>query len=425
MSDAAHSRPDPDFRQGVVWNLASTAVLGLSGFALLAVLAHLHGAVGLGYFQEVWAPYVIFGQLAVGGLDRSVLRALAESERTHEERGPLVWSAVLPAVLSSALFAALFWALRLPIERWYDDPGVAAGISAAAPGLFFFGVNKVLLGVVNGLRRMRAFAIYQSLRYALMPVGALVGAALGMPAERAAFVFTFAEGVLFAILSVELLLQIQRPRARWSAHVLRHVDFGVRSVASGILSEVNSRVDVWILGRYADSATVGIYGTALQFAEGAFQILVALQNNFNPVMARHLAAGQREQLEQVVKHAGRRSFLGLGAFGALAVAAYPLAIHVLMGKPEFAASWLPFAILMSGIWLASARMPFFQLLLMAGHPAWHSCFMLSVVGVNVALNAAFIPRWGMQGSAAATALSYVVSVLLLRLAARRLVGLRI
>ena len=35
----------------------------------------------------------------------------------------------------------------------------------AAPGLFCFAINKVLFGVVNGLRRMRAFAIYTSLRY--------------------------------------------------------------------------------------------------------------------------------------------------------------------------------------------------------------------------------------------------------------------
>ena len=417
---------DAAFRAGVIWNLASTAVLGLSGFLLIAVIGNLHGPAGWGVFQLVWAPYVLFGQLAVGGLDRSILRALAERERSRQARGPLVWGAVLPAVLGSAVFAVLFDALRHVIaEDWYKDPSVAAGIRAAAPGLFFFGVNKVALGVVNGLRRMRAFAVYQSLRYALMPVGALVAHALGMPAEEAAFLFTFSEGILFAALAVELATQIERPGRGWLSHAGEHIQFGVRSLASGVLMEVNSRVDVWILGRYVPSSTVGVYGTALQFAEGVFQILVALQNNCNPIMARHLAAGQRAELEQVVRHTGRRTFLGMGLFSAAAVAGYPLAMHVLFRTSEFDASWLPFAILMGGIWLASARMPFFQLLLMAGHPAWHSCFMLAIVGINVALNAALIPAYGMLGSAVATALSFVASVSLLQLAARRLVRLRI
>jgi O-antigen/teichoic acid export membrane protein len=419
---------DAAFRAGVAWNLASTAVLGVSGFALLAVLGNLHGPAGFGVFSLVWAPYVIFGQLAVGGLDRSVLRALAERERSRPERGPLVWGAVLPALAFSALFALAFYGVRHAIADWYDEAApeqVAAAVAAAAPGLFFFGANKVLLGVVNGLRRMRAFAVYQSLRYVLMPVGALVAHAIGLPAYEASFLFTFAEGILFVILAVELFSQVPLPDARWPAHVRAHVGYGVRSLGSGVLMEINSRVDVWMLGRYVPPAVIGVYGTALQMAEGVFQILIALQNNFNPVMARHLAAGERAELEGIVRRAGRRTFL----WGALATAAvlalFPLAIAILFRTEGFEASWAPFAFLMAGIWLSSARMPFFNLLLMSGHPAWHSLFMLSVVAVNVVLNALLIPPYGMLGAAAATACSFVASVQFLRLAARRLVGLRI
>ena len=53
------------------------------------------------------------------------------------------------------------------------------------PGLFCFAINKVLLGVVNGLRRMRAFAIYTSLRYVLIAIG-LLARARARPRRRAA-----------------------------------------------------------------------------------------------------------------------------------------------------------------------------------------------------------------------------------------------
>lgn len=422
MSDAAQSRPDPAFRQGVVWNLASTVVLALGGFAMLALLGRHYEEEGLGLFFQVWAPYVILGQVAVGGLDRSVLRALAERDLDRRQRSAVVWGALLPAVAGSAVGALAFHALAEPIAAWNRSPGVAEGVRAAALGLFCFGINKVLLGMVNGLRRMRAFASYQSLRYVLMPAGVAVVAHLGWPAERASFLFTFSEAILLAVLLVELATQVALPRLDWLAHVRGHVRYGARSLAAGVLLEVNSRVDVWMLGRWLQDGAVGLYGTALQFAEGLFQLVIALQNNYNPVMARLWAERRVEELRALVRRDGRRALGFMLLVSALAVALYPVALGILFPDQDFGASWLPFGILMAGIALSSARLPFFQFLLMSGHPAWHSLFMVLVVGVNVVANALLIPDLGIDGAALGTALSFLSSVVLLRICSRLAVG---
>jgi O-antigen/teichoic acid export membrane protein len=425
MSDAAHSRPDPDFRQGVVWNLASTIVLALGGFAMLALIGRNYQEQGLGLFFQVWTPYVILGQVAVGGLDRSVLRALAERELGRRESSAVVWAALLPALVGSALGALAFHALAEPIADWYRSPGVAEGMRAAAPGLFCFGVNKVLLGVVNGLRRMRAFALYQSLRYLLMPAGVAVVAGLGWSAERVAFVFTFAEGILLLVLLVELATQVAWPRLEWVGHVRGHVRYGLRSLAAGVLLELNSRVDVWMLGRFVSDGAVGLYGTALQFAEGLFQLVIALQNNYNPVLARLWTQRRVEELRALVRRDGRRALGGMLLISAVAVGLFPVALAILFPDQDFGASWLPFGILMAGIALSSARLPFFQFLLMSGHPAWHSLFMVSVVGVNVVANALLIPDLGIVGAALGTAISFLASVVLLRACSRLAVGVGI
>jgi O-antigen/teichoic acid export membrane protein len=425
MSDDAQSRPDPAFRQGVVWNLASTVVLAVGGFAMLALIGRNYEEEGLGLFFQVWAPYVILGQVAVGGLDRSVLRALAERELGRGERSAVVWAALLPAVVGSALGALAFHALAEPIADWNRSPGVAEGVRAAAPGLFCFGVNKVLLGVVNGLRRMRAFALYQSLRYLLMPAGVAVVAGLGWSAERVAFVFTFAEGILLVVLLAELATQVSRPRLEWVGHVRGHVRYGLRSLAAGVLLELNSRVDVWMLGRFVSDGAVGLYGTALQFAEGLFQLVIALQNNYNPVLARLWTERRVEELRALVRRDGRRALGGMLLISAVAVGLFPVALAILFPGQDFGASWLPFGILMAGIALSSARLPFFQFLLMSGHPAWHSLFMLSVVGVNVVANALLIPELGIVGAALGTAISFLASVVLLRACSRLAVGVGI
>jgi Na+-driven multidrug efflux pump len=110
---------------------------------------------------------------------------------------------------------------------------------------------------------------------------------------------------------------------------------------------------------------------------------------------------------------------------ALAVALFPVALWLLFPRQDFGASWLPFGILMAGIALSSARLPFFQFLLMAGRPGWHSIFMVLVVGVNVVGNALLIPGLGIVGAALGTAISFLASVLLLRLCAHLALGVRL
>jgi O-antigen/teichoic acid export membrane protein len=109
----------------------------------------------------------------------------------------------------------------------------------------------------------------------------------------------------------------------------------------------------------------------------------------------------------------------------VAVALFPIALRILFPEQDFGESWLPFAILMAGIALASIRLPFFQFLLMAGRPGAHSLYMLAVVAVNVVANAALIPGLGIRGAALGTALSFLGSVLLLNLWARLATGVRL
>ena len=84
----------------------------------------------------------------------------------------------------------------------------------AAPGLFCFAVNKVLLGVVNGLRRMRAFAIYTSLRYVLIAVGLVLARVVARSTPSSSpVIWTFTEGVLLLVLLGELARDGARSRA--------------------------------------------------------------------------------------------------------------------------------------------------------------------------------------------------------------------
>lgn len=423
------------FDQALVWNVGSLVVLGVSGILLNVLIGRLYDEATLGVFNQALAAYIFFSQLAVGGVNSSVLRAIAERREDRER----VTSVIVGGVALTACLAAgttlLYWFASGLVAGWLDSPDTATGIVASAPGLFFFALNKIGLSVVNGVQRMRAFAVYTALRYFLILV-ALLGFLLFDTERRhgaqLAFVFTFSEGVLFLFLTVEVLRQIARPIApAWREWVRSHLSYGAKSMASGVLLELNARVDVLMIGHFMSDAFVGIYTVAAMIAEGVYQLLIVLQNMYNPILARELAAKRFGELLATIRKARVRTYAAMLGVGAVAVLLYPHVVRIMMGDGgaanalDYSQSWAPFAWLMLGIWLASGYIPFAQTLLMANQPAWHTLYMVLTVLFNVIGNWILIPLWGLPGAAISTANSMFLSVFVLKALVRARTPLRL
>ena len=428
MSDARVEAPGEEarFRRDVLWNVSSLVVLAASGILLQSRIGDIYGAAVLGAFNQVLAAYIVFSQVAAAGVHQSVLRFVSEhaDDRAHTER--VVGGALRPLLAFAVPTTLAFWAAAEPVGALLESEMVPAGMRAAAPGLFCFALNKVLLGVVNGQRRMRAFAVYQALRYVLILAGLGVCIAADLDPARLPFVFTFSEGLLLAVLSIEVSLQVRWWRAAFDRGYGRtHLRYGLRSLASGMMLELNARVDVLMLGWYLSDRLVGVYSYAALFAEGFFQLVVVLQNNYNPVMARHLARGEQAQLAALARKDRRWFVPGLVAAGLLGILLYPWALALLLDGDEFSGSHVSFAVLVLGILLASRDLPFQNALLMGGRPGWHSLYMLAVVGTNIVANALLIPRLGIAGAALGTAIAFGGSALYLQVLARRLLALRL
>lgn len=411
------------FRSDVLWNFSSLVVLGISGVALNVLIGWHWDEATLGVFNQALAAYTFFSQGAVGGINLSALRAIAERPLDRARASTVTWSSLAPTVVLSALVTLAYWFAREPLAALLDSPAVAEAIAWSAPGLFFFAINKVLMSIVNGLGRMRAFAIFTSIRY-LGILGALLAAMhFEMPGARLAYVFSAAELVLFVVLAIEVGRLVDwRAGGDFRAWVREHLVYGAKSALSGVLLELNAKVDIWMIGMFLSDKLVGIYTFAAMIAEGVYQLLVVLQNNYNPVLARLLALRDFATLRATVAKGRKWTWLGMLGVGAIAVALYPVVLAVLTDKPDFQESWLPFGLLMGGIVLAAGYIPFGQTLLMANQPAWHTLLMVLTVLVNVAGNAILIPRHGLPGAALATAISMGASVVILKVLVKRRVG---
>ncbi len=423
MSDTS---PGPSLRTGVVWNLVPVALLGIVGLGLNFAIGRWWGTAALGVFTQVTTAYFVLAIIGAIGINVSALRAIAEQPTNRPRVAAIFLGALVPALALAAAVTVMFIASRHLIAGWLDSDAVAEGILWATPGLACFVVNKLLLSIVNGLGRMRAFAVYTSLRYVMIAVGLVIAGALDLEVAQLPIIWTITEGTLLLVLIGEVLATISLREARgWRPWVREHLRFGIRGAGATLLFELNSRLDIWLLGAAMSDTQVGIYSMAASMAEGVSQLAVAVQVNLNPKIAAHLAAGRTAEVDTLIRQSRRWFVPGMILVCGLAAACFPFVVPWLTGDAAFSGGAIPFALLMAGVVVASPWLPFNQVLMMGARPGWHTIYMLVAVGLNIVLNVLLIPIYGLVGAALATAIALLASALWLRRLARSLISVRL
>jgi O-antigen/teichoic acid export membrane protein len=114
-------------------------------------------------------------------------------------------------------------------------------------------------------------------------------------------------------------------------------------------------------------------------------------------------------LREFFRSARLGSFLATLAVGA-ALAAFGRPVLALFGA-EFVAGYPALLILIAGHIVAAAFGPLTAVLIMTGRQTVAALVQVGSVALCVALLAALVPRWGIEGAAAASAASLVLSQL--------------
>ena len=418
------SQLDPKFIGDTAWNYGAFALMASTGIILNFFIAARLGIEALGIFNQIYAVYIVTAQLAVFGTHDSAQKYVAEYADDNTIKTSITIAAILLAGGFGLVAAIGIFGLSDAIGRLVDSSSVGKGIALAAPGLFLFAVNKVLMAVLNGERRMKAFAVAQSARVAVILASCLIIGMLGMPPHVLGASFTIAEIAIFPLLLAVVRL---RPPGRilgdGLAHWLgRQFRFSVRAVANGFLAESYIRVDIVMLGVFVSDRDVGIYSFAAMFSVGLYQVPVVIRTIATPVLVRLVLV--RDLLE--LSRFGRRVMLfSLGTFFAAAVAVLAIFPYLTPYFPDqlIANSYSILMILAGGLFIYSAFIPLDFILMQAGMPGRQSSLMTVNVCLNAALNLALIPVYGIQGAASATAVSFAFSALTLNLATWRWLGL--
>jgi O-antigen/teichoic acid export membrane protein/O-antigen ligase len=179
--------------------------------------------------------------------------------------------------------------------------------------------------------------------------------------------------------------------------------YGIRGQVGGMLSLINLRLDVAILGALVGPGTLGVYAVASKYAE--MLRLPGLAVTY--VLYPRLAARDRKDAAKAVAALLPRAVV-LTSLAALPLAAAVPLLPYVYGH-AFASAMVPAYILLFGLIGEGAAGLVSAYLYAVGRPGANSLALGVSVVVTIVLDVTLIPRFHAVGAAAASAVAYLVS----------------
>lgn len=411
--DAVFFAADERGEAGRMSAIAFAIRIANAGIAYVSqvLLARWMGTFEYGIFVLVWVTMVIVGNLSCLGFHTSVIRFIPE----YRERGQ--WAELRGILLASPAFVlaastvvallgiAGLWLVSPEIEPYYVAP-------------FFLGIVCVpmiaLSDMLQGIARANAWAVSAlSPVYLVRPVLILLVMALALVAGWPATAETAVTATIIATYATTLW-QFATVPARASRRVapgprvyrMRHwaaVSAPIFLVESFFFLLTNA--DVLMVGRYMDPADVAVYFATVKTLALVHFVYFAVKAG---VAQRY--AGISHGRDPAALRAFARETVSWTFWPSLAMAAVVLALGkplLALFGPEFPSGYALLFPLVLGVVARAAVGPAESVLTMTGNQNVCAFVYALTLGLNIALNVALIPLWGLWGAAIATAAAMV------------------
>ncbi len=394
------------------------------GFTISVVLARALGPAGLGVLTlaNTWIGFLAVP--ACLGMDNLLVRyvAIYQQEGSWQSlRGLVRWSLGVVGLLACALAtlaAVLAWAFvpnRLLLHTfWLALLGFPAGV------LLILGIS-----IMRGLHRVVLAQVPQNLAGPAVLLG-MVLLARGLlagplqPTHVAAIQvvtswLTLALGSWLLIRSLPRQLKLAEPTFE-SRHWLRAA---TPLLFITLLWFLSGQTDLLMLGALRSAREVGLYTSAVRLSAFVSSPLLVANLALAPIIAQLHSTGQLDRLQRgLVKTARVVTAISLPVALVLMVLAAP-ALRLFGSEYQVARNALRVLVLGHVVNVLSGSVG--QVLMMTGHGRDAATGLALGSAANVALNAALIPTWGIEGAALSSALSTTIwNVFLVWRARRRL-----
>ena len=390
------------FSTQVAWTFATRLLMIFNSVAAGIIVARWLGADGVGQLAVINVAVATIVQLGSFGLPSSNTYFIAQDQAHFRAAAvnSLIFALGVGALLALGLSAVA--SLR-PDWFGFVPPEL---IHVAAVSIPFQLIALIGLNILLALGKLREFNLLDLASQSFVLVNAVLvllilkqGLATLVTLNTAANILVSAVVILVLLISARSLLQ-----SRWRADMpllRRMIGYGIKFHISILAGAIIIRADLLVVNHFRGATEAGVYSVASQFA----LLLMLLPGVIATLLFPRVTSEQDARGEttcQVSRYTTLIMFLCC-----LAAVPFSLALPLIYGRAFSDATRL-LLILLPGVYLMGLESVLVQHFNALGLPRAIPLYWIATLVLNLVLVFALVPRYGSQGAAIASSISYAM-----------------
>lgn len=393
----------------VQWSFISLATASLSHLLLRIVLGRELGPSGLGVYTLVFTMYMFGMQFAGFGIGSALTKYVAEFRDDNQKVREYISSGMTGSLISGFIITIMLYLVSdfIAISIFHISE-MSELLKIIAFCLPFIAIQKMVLGTLNGLRRMKSYAIINiiqnvfvlvlSVYFVLILNTDVKGAVLGLTIPT---IITSLFSIIFiknfvSTLSFSFTKSFQD--VTW---------FGFYFVLANSIGMINTQVDSMMIGHFLDAKNVGYYSVATIVINGIILIPNSVHAAVAPTIAYFYGKSEYEKTTKFIQRIVLYVTVVIIIIS-ISIALFGKALIMLLFKNEFILAYSPLLILLIGYTIYSPIHSVDCALLSIGKVNILYKISLFCTIFNIIFNVLLISKYGILGAALSTSMSIII-----------------
>jgi len=386
----------------ITWTFATRLLMIFNSVAAGIIVAHWLGAEGVGQLAVINVAVATIVQLGSFGLPSSNAYFISRDQK--HLRAAAVNSLIF-ALAAGALLALGLSAVASLRPDWFGfiSPEL---VHIAAVSIPFQLLGLIGLNILLALGKLREFNLLDLAGQSFVLINAvLVLLILKQGLTTLVTLNTAASILVSAIIIVLLVISAKSLTAsRWRADIalLRQmITYGLKFHISILAGAIIIRADLLVVNHFRGAAEAGVYSVASQFA----LLLMLLPGVIATLLFPRITTEQDARGETTCR-ASRYTTLVM-FLCCIAAVPFSLLLPLIYGA-VFADATALLWILLPGVYLIGLESVLLQHFNALGLPRAIPLYWIATLALNLVLVFALVPRYGAQGAAIASSISYAM-----------------
>jgi O-antigen/teichoic acid export membrane protein len=388
------------FSSQIGWTFATRVLMIFNSVVAGIIVAHWLGAEGVGQLAVINVTITTVVQLGSFGLPSSNTYFIAQDQARFRAAAinSLIFALGAGVILALALSAI---ASARPDWFGFDSPNL---LHIAAVSIPFQLLTLIGLNIFLAVGKIRQFNLLDLLAQSFVLINAVFVSSI-MRAKLATLVtWNTAASVLVSIVIALVLVTSAKnlTQSKWRADLalLRNmIRYGLKFHVSILAGIIIIRADLLVVNHFRGAAEAGVYSIASQFA----LLLMLLPGVIATLLFPRVTSEQDARGETTCQVTRYTTFIML--ICCLAAVPFSLLLPLIYGE-AFSESTALLWILLPGVYLMGLESVLVQHFNALGLPRAIPLYWVVTLILNLVLVFALVPRYGAQGAAIASTISY-------------------